>query len=195
MGGSTTEGCIQSWQPPTSLTLCLPAFGSTVGEDWVADTPWWSLGSGNRRGLFWSLQTTYDDLRSGRYRGKVPEPWWEILENLLWCHGKKPKRNLDLVWHIFLEIACWTGGDILGVEEFEEMWLVGKECIECESVFHNCYGGTFGSGNDQVEEVINFYMLQWYPWRREFTCQSCGDWYILNFSSLLLIVKWQRQNV
>lgn len=31
---------------------------------------------------------------------------------------------------------------------------MGKECIECESVFHNCYGGTFGSVNDQVEEVI-----------------------------------------
>ena len=73
--GNTTEECIQSWQPPTPLTLCMPACGSTVGEDWDADTPWWSLGSGNRRGLFWSLQTTYDDLRSGRYRGKVPEPW------------------------------------------------------------------------------------------------------------------------
>lgn len=109
----------------------MPACGSTVGEDWVADTPWWSLGSGNRRGLFWLLQTTYDDLWSGRYRGKVPEPWWEILENLLQCHGKKPKGNLYLVWHICLEIAWVTGGDILGVEEFEEMWSVGKECIEC----------------------------------------------------------------
>lgn len=30
-----------------------------------------------------------EDLRSGRERGKVQESWWEMLEDLLWCHGKK----------------------------------------------------------------------------------------------------------
>lgn len=30
-----------------------------------------------------------EDLRSGRERGKVQESWWEMLEDLLWCHEKK----------------------------------------------------------------------------------------------------------
>jgi len=46
---------------------------------------------------------------------------WEILENLLWCHGekkKKTKSDLGLVWCTCLEIAL---GDTLGVEEFEKI--------------------------------------------------------------------------
>lgn len=34
--------------------------------------------------------------------------------------GKNTKNDLDLMWCTCLEIACGTGGGILGVEEFEE---------------------------------------------------------------------------
>lgn len=60
-----------------------------------------------------------EDLRSGRERGKVQESWWEMLEDLLWCHEKKQLGS-------GVEYMLRDSLPLSGVDGFEKGWLVRK---------------------------------------------------------------------